>query len=187
MSAGDSRGHLFPQFPLGLEPGLLVDSWLGSGILCFVLGRAWRPLPAVGRGSGWWEGRGLLHASTVPAARTVLASQGEPMCHYSLASPGGRTPTVLPTGALPQGRWSEAACAQLTHWGLETRPRHWAEDKVWVAFVRTVLCNALPLALRESSFPCETLHQAAGLNHHPSEKLELSTRGLHIPRLSSTN
>lgn len=151
VSWGQQRSPFSTKFPLGPEPGLPVDSWLGAGVLCFVLGRAWRPLPAAGRGSGWWEGRGLLHASTVPAPCTVLASKGDLVCHYSLASPGGRTPLV-PMGALPQGRWRETACAQLTRWGPETHLGIGPGIGVWVASVGTVLCNALPLALRESSF-----------------------------------
>lgn len=132
----------------------------------------------MGGGSGWQEGRGLLHASTVPAA-----SQGE-LAATTASLHLAEGPPLLPTGALPQGRRSETASAQLTQWGLDT-PWHRAEDGVRVASVGAVLCDALPLALRESGFPCETLHQAAGLSHHPSDKLDLSTHGLHSRTLST--
>lgn len=103
-SAGDSRGYLVPQsFFLALSLGC----WPGAGVLCFVLGRVWRPLRC-----GW--GLRVAGGQGSPARlHRACCQPGRAGCHHSLASPGGRAPTV--TDGSPAPGTPERDCQRPAH------------------------------------------------------------------------
>lgn len=129
----------FPQsFPLGPEPGLMADSWLGAGVFCcFVLGRAWR-----GRfqlQGGGWEGGGPC--TPLPFLPVLSHVPPRLVKGHRLRYPNGSLPAtrelqcscsreagVKLSCCLGQACGVGTACPQLPQWSPRTWSGHLAED-----------------------------------------------------------